>query len=311
MPQEAPNNVDETKKNRLERALLSLEGLSVGDAFGECFFCEGWLAQGRIDARSEPPSPWFLTDDSIMAMSIVETLAKHGRIEQGDLAIRFATRFKREPGRGYGSTASRILSAIASGAEWRQAASSAFDGQGSMGNGGAMRAGPIGAYFGDAIDEVVNQARFSAEVTHTHPEGQAGAVAVAVAAAWAASRTTAINQNSGRELMECVHKHTPEGETRRRLAKAMQIPFESEIRTVARAVGSGNQVLAHDTVPFAIWCAARHLDNFPEALWATVSGFGDRDTTCAMVGSIVALSAGHSSLPAEWRAAREPLKLDL
>jgi len=311
MPQEAHNHSGETKENRLKLALLSLEGLSVGDAFGECFFCEDWLAQGRIDARLKPPPPWFLTDDSIMAMSIVETLAKHGRIEQNDLATRFATRYKREPGRGYGSTARRILSAIASGVDWRIAASSAFDGQGSMGNGGAMRAGPIGAYFAEAFDEVVEQAKLSAEVTHTHPEGQAGAIAVAVAAAWAARRRLSGRAVFGRELMECVIEFTPEGETRWRLAKAMQIPFECEARTVAASVGSGNEVLALDTVPFAIWCAARHLDSFADALWTTVSGLGDRDTTCAMVGSIVALSVGHASMPADWRAAREPLKLDL
>jgi ADP-ribosylglycohydrolase len=43
-----------------------------------------------------------------------------------------------------------------------------------------------------------------------------------------------------------------------------------------------------DTVPYAIWCAARHLDDLVEALWATVSVGGDIDTTCAIVGGIVA-----------------------
>jgi len=39
----------------------------------------------------------------------------------------------------------------------------------------------------------------------------------------------------------------------------------------------------------------------------TVSGLGDRDTTCAMVGGIVALSAGAASIPDAWVAARELL----
>ena len=34
-----------------------------------------------------------------------------------------------------------------------------------------------------------------------------------------------------------------------------------------------------------------------DALWLTVSGLGDRDTTCAIVGSIVVLSAGIESIP--------------
>lgn len=44
---------------------------------------------------------------------------------------------------------------------------------------------PLGAWFADDLDRVVSEARASAEVTHFHPEGQAGAIAIAVAAAWA------------------------------------------------------------------------------------------------------------------------------
>lgn len=43
-------------------------------------------------------------------------------------------------------------------------------------------------------------------------------------------------------------------------------------------------------------------------MWATVSGVGDRDTTCAITGGIVALSAP-ATVPAAWREAREPLAL--
>jgi ADP-ribosylglycohydrolase len=36
---------------------------------------------------------------------------------------------------------------------------------------------------------------------------------------------------------------------------------------------------------------------------------GDRDTTCAIVGGIVALSAGRESIPPAWLAARESLQM--
>jgi ADP-ribosylglycohydrolase len=42
-------------------------------------------------------------------------------------------------------------------------------------------------------------------------------------------------------------------------------------------------------------------------LWAAVSGLGDIDTNCAIVGGIVAMSAGADSIPADWIEAREPL----
>ena len=44
-----------------------------------------------------------------------------------------------------------------------------------------------------------------------------------------------------------------------------------------------------------------------EAMWATATGLGDVDTTCAIVGGIVVLAAGIESIPADFLARREPL----
>ena len=60
-------------------------------------------------------------------------------------------------------------------------------------------------------------------------------------------------------------------------------------------------------VPFALWCAARHISDYPEALWTTVSALGDRDTTCAIVGGLVALNSGARGIPTDWLEARESL----
>jgi len=51
---------------------------------------------------------------------------------------------------------------------------------GSWGNGSAMRVSPIGWAF-STLEEVLDQAKKSAEVTHNHPEGIKGAQAVASA----------------------------------------------------------------------------------------------------------------------------------
>ncbi|WP_020466702.1 ADP-ribosylglycohydrolase family protein [Singulisphaera acidiphila] len=72
-------------------------------------------------------------------------------------------------------------------------------------------------------------------------------------------------------------------------------------------VGNGNRITSPDTVPFALWCAARHIAGFAEALWTTVSAGGDNDTNCAIVGGIVILANGLESIPKSWLAAREPL----
>ena len=72
-------------------------------------------------------------------------------------------------------------------------------------------------------------------------------------------------------------------------------------------LGNGSEVTAQDTVPFVLWSAAHHLDNYESALWHTASGLGDMDTTCAMVGGIVVMYTGIEGIPVEWLNNREPL----
>src|SRR5262249_32495342 len=72
-------------------------------------------------------------------------------------------------------------------------------------------------------------------------------------------------------------------------------------------LGNGRYTSADDTVPYALWAAARNLDDYEQAIWTTASTGGDVDTTCGIVGGIVAARTGAAGLPAHWLAAREPL----
>jgi ADP-ribosylglycohydrolase len=172
---------------RVRRMRLSLEGLSLGDAFGERFFVNPAALGFLLDQRALPANPWLYTDDTIMALSIAEVLERCGTIDQDLLARGFVGKFMADPDRGYGPGAIRILRGIAEEGDWRRVSRDAFRGAGSLGNGAAMRAAPIGAYFeGDPV-RAAEQGRLSAEVTHAHPEGQAGAMAVSAAAACASA----------------------------------------------------------------------------------------------------------------------------
>jgi ADP-ribosylglycohydrolase len=94
------------------------------------------------------------------------------------------------------------------------------------------------------------------------------------------------------------------------IQKASLVPFRMEPEFAARIIGSGYLVTAPDTVPYALWCAARHLDNFAEALISTLAGDGDCHTNCAIVGGIVSLFVGRDGIPSGWLQSREPLNLD-
>jgi ADP-ribosylglycohydrolase len=289
---------------RMERVKVALDGLSVGDALGERFFFPS-NPRLLIEDRVLPAAPWRYTDDTVMALCIAEVLHHHRHIHQEELAYTFARQYWNNPQRGYGATAHDILQAIARGVSWRKAAREAFDGDGSMGNGGAMRVAPVAAYYADDLDQVVAAARASAEVTHGHREGQAGAIAVAVAAAYAWQNRGRPGEEIASELFRVVLEHTPKGDTREGIAAAAGVPFSSSVKEAVDRLGNGCRVTAPDTVPFALWCAARHLNSYVDAIWTTIEGFGDIDTNCAIVGGIVALHAGAEAIPQEWIAARE------
>ena len=124
----------------LSRALLSLKGLSVGDAFGEQFFMDPDEAEIRITERTLPVAPWPYTDDTEMALSVVATLRDFGGIHQDALARSFTAHY--DSRRGYGPNMHRLLARIREGEHWSIVAPSLFGGAGSQGNGAAMRAPP-------------------------------------------------------------------------------------------------------------------------------------------------------------------------
>jgi ADP-ribosylglycohydrolase len=290
----------------LNRAHTALDGLSVADAFGECLFhIPSDYLEEVIATRSTQPGPWAYTDDTQMALSIVAVLRQHGAIRQDQLARSFAERY--EAMRGYGPAMQRALPRIRTGEAWRLVSRELFGGQGSFGNGAAMRVAPLGAYFADDLDRVIEQSALSAEVTHAHSEAVAGAIAVGVAAALAWQYRESHPRPSPAEYLDLILPHVPSSEVARRTNQARLLRFETSVWPIVDVLGNGSRVSAQDTVPFVLWCVAQHLDSYEEAVWLVASGLGDVDTTSAMVGGIVVLSTGDAAIPPEWRAAREPL----
>ncbi|MES9536342.1 MULTISPECIES: ADP-ribosylglycohydrolase family protein [unclassified Actinomadura] len=284
--------------DRLQRARLSLLGLALGDALGSQFFVPA--NQHHLSSRSLPPAPWQWTDDTEMACSVYLTLAAHGTVDQDALAASFARRHDFD--RGYGPATNRLLRLVREGGDWRTLAGDLFDGSGSWGNGAAMRVSPLGAFFADDPAQAARQAALSATVTHTHPEAVAGAVAVAVATALAAGGPLPPGV-----FVDRILEHVPQGKVRDGIKEARHLLTVSDPRTAAHFLGNGRTVAAHDTVPFTIWAAAHHLADYEQAIWTTATAGGDIDTTCAIVGGIIAAGLDLHDLPNAWRRVTEPL----
>ena len=288
-------------------ALDSLQGLALGDAFGDRWFSvSADEAAAELAARMPRRAPWHWTDDTAMALVLVRHLMSHGEVRQDELARGFAAEFTRDYGRKYGPSMYQVLRAIEDGADWRVVTSGMFGGRGSHGNGAAMRVAPLGAWFAADLEAVAEQAELQAVTTHFNPEAAAGAIAVALAAAFAArSRGGAAPARA--ELLAEVAGRLPDSDVRSGLRVASRLPGTTTVRHAAVVLGSGRQISAQDTVPFALWAAAGQLDSLPDAVWHTLGGWGDMDTTCAIAAGVVAARTGLDGVPAAWFAAREEL----
>jgi ADP-ribosylglycohydrolase len=105
----------------------------------------------------------YFTDDSVLTIATMDAL-----LNQSDYVEAYQYYGEMYPHRGYGG---RFKS-------WIYADNPKP--YNSWGNGSAMRVSPVGWYCDD-LDDVLAEARKSAEVTHNHPEGIKGAQAVASA----------------------------------------------------------------------------------------------------------------------------------
>ncbi|MFV0127394.1 ADP-ribosylglycohydrolase family protein [Streptomyces sp. HMX112] len=290
---------DSSLDRRFERALASLRGLAVGDALGSQYFVPANYP--LLKRRELPPGPWRWTDDTEMACSVLAVLAGHGRIDQDALAHSFAGH--QDPDRGYGRAVNRMLGRIREGADWRELAAALFKGQGSWGNGAAMRIAPLGAWYADDPEQATHQAEISSYTTHQHREAVVGCMAVAAAAALAADPA---GPPRPEELLDGVVALVPRSAVGAGLRRARDMLDYGDTGTVAAVLGCGRRTSAHDTVPFALWSAARALGDFERAFWTTAQVGGDVDTTCAIAGGVVAAARGGTP-PAGWLERTEAL----
>lgn len=134
-------------------------GAIAGDVIGSVY--EGAPPMAKDFPLFVPASRF--TDDTVLTAAVANAI-RSGE----DYAATLRRWGRRYPQAGYGGWFLRWLCDDDAGP------------YGSFGNGAAMRVSPVGWAF-DAFDQVLAEARRSAEVTHDHPEGIKGAQAVAAA----------------------------------------------------------------------------------------------------------------------------------
>ncbi len=133
-------------------------GAIAGDIIGSVY------ERRRIKTKEFPlfHSRCRFTDDTVLTVAVAHAILS------GDSYVHSVRRIgRRYSDAGYGRSFMRWLHSNDSRP------------YNSWGNGSAMRVSPVGFAF-STEDEVLRQARLSAEITHNHPEGIRGAQAVAL-----------------------------------------------------------------------------------------------------------------------------------
>lgn len=195
-----------------------------------------------------------LTDDSIMTIAVGCACSDSNLHDEKDFkssVIWYMRRIGRQyPKAGYG------------GMFYRWLISDVMPAYNSFGNGSAMRVSPV-AWVAESLEQAETLAKWSAEVTHNHPEGIKGAQAVASAVYLA-------NQGETKEVIKAyIEDHY----------YALDFTLD-EIRP-----NYSFDVTCQGSVPQAIVCFLEATD-FEDAIRNAISLGGDGDTIAAMAGAI-------------------------
>jgi len=135
----------------------------------------------------------------------------------------------------------------------------------SQGNGSAMRVSPVGFAF-DTLEEVLDQAKKSAQVTHNHPEGIKGAQAVAAAVFLA--RTG----KSKREIKAYIEK-------------TFDYNLSEPLDEIRKYYYRHHDATCKGSVPQAV-TAFLESESFEDAIRKAISIGGDSDTIACITGGI-------------------------
>jgi poly(ADP-ribose) glycohydrolase ARH3 len=286
-----------TWKRRVRGSLLLS---ACADALGAPFEGDTVVDPAAVDVwLKAPTSELRWTDDTALSLALAEHLIRTGgTVDQDTLATDFARAWAHDPSRGYDQGAATVLARINQGVPWSQAAGQLFDGQGSYGNGAAMRVAPIGLVPGLGPSAVAARARRSAAITHAHPHALDGAAVQAVAVAITARSNPATPINPD-ELVACLaaHAHTPE--FRKALQRITPL-LRGDPDPAQVAAELGNDITATGSVPAAVAAFLRTPQDATAAIRFAINLGGDTDTIAAMTGALAGARLGDHGLPAVW-----------
>lgn len=271
-------------------------GSAIGDAIGEMAF--SYPEKDELLKAISQVKELIYTDDTAMAIGLAESLIERKGIDQQHLGDTFYKNFVREPWRGYASGPPSIFFLVRrTGISYVRAAKTLFGGEGSLGNGAAMRITPVGLFFYHS-NLLYEQACASAEVTHSHPVGKDGAAVQAYGIAQALLLDPKEEFPRERFIKNMI-SFAKTSEIREKLEEVQNL-LNEECSARMASERLGRSVAVHESMPFSIYSFLRYPKSFESCLFCSILHGGDRDTLGAMAGALSGAYLGMEAIPRAW-----------
>ncbi len=176
----------------------------------------------------------------------------------------------------------------------------------SAGNGPAMRAAPVGAFFAEAPGRLDAYTTASTRMTHNDSRALAGAMAIAHLTAWVVREEP--SQRPDLESFIAILRdaaHTEDKEWTRLLESIRHAHVsDATVSSFADELGlqKGVSGYMYHTIPVVVYAWYRHFGNFERTISAVLACGGDTDTTGAIAGALAGAVVGEQGIPPDWIA---------
>jgi ADP-ribosylglycohydrolase len=300
---------------RKEQFSGCLIGQCLGDATG--FVVEGYSPAACIryvedflktDSTGQFGHFPFLygqySDDSQLARELMQSYVACKKFDPADYAERLKMIFAEKRIVAFGYSTKEAVKRLFMGASWDESGAPSP----AAGNGSAMRAAPIGLFYYNNPEMLIQAAHDQGRITHKDPRSSAGAVAVSGAVALALQEKT-INPD---RFLSTLAEWTGEisavfTSELTKLPAWLSLRPEEAAEVIANAgfdadyidddewKGISGYVIS--SVLWSLYAFLRTPEDYWETICTAISGGGDTDTTAAMAGAISGAYLGIDALP--------------
>lgn len=273
----------------------TLFGVAIGDALGNPL--EGMTPERIVQKYGEvidyqelwEPKGTF-TDDTELTLCTAKSLIKSKRLNLEDLANRFIRWLP--DSNSFGITCQSAIVNLKQGKKPHES------GINSPGNGGAMRVSPLGLVYSKEsdTDKLYQLIKDSTKVTHDNPQAIAGALAVGFGLTYLIRLGENLNPMKMLDYICDITKREDIGFSNK--LSLVRNTLNLTPKEAASLLGTSSNVL--ESVPFALYCFLKNINDFEDNLVSAINAGGDTDTNASITGAFSGCYHGAKYIPKRW-----------